>query len=32
LHGNDMLDGGDVLPDFSVQVSQIFAELDATQA
>jgi Uma2 family endonuclease len=32
LRGGDFLDGGDVLPGFSVEVEQIFAELDATQS
>jgi Uma2 family endonuclease len=31
LRGDDVLDGGAVLPGFSVSVAQIFAELDATQ-
>ncbi len=31
LGGDDLLDGGAVLPGFSVPVSQIFAELDATE-
>jgi Uma2 family endonuclease len=32
LRSDDVLDGGAVLPGFSVAVSQLFAELDATQA
>jgi Uma2 family endonuclease len=32
LRGDDVLDGGTLLPGFSVPVAQIFAELDATQA
>jgi Uma2 family endonuclease len=30
--GDDQLDGGAILPGFSVPVSQLFAELDATEA
>lgn len=32
LRGDDLLDGGTVLPGFSVPVAQLFAELDATEA
>jgi Uma2 family endonuclease len=32
LRGDDLVDGGTVLPGFAVPVAQIFAELDATQA
>jgi len=32
LRGDELLEGGAVLPGFSVPVAQIFAELDATQA
>lgn len=32
LRDSDLLDGGEVLPGFSLPVGQIFAELDATQA
>ncbi len=32
LRGEDLLEGGPVLPGFSVPVAQIFAELDATEA
>ena len=32
LRGDDVLDGGAILPGFSVPVSQIFAELEATEA
>lgn len=32
LRGGDLVDGGSVLPGFSVSVDAIFAELDATQA
>jgi Uma2 family endonuclease len=32
LRGKDVLDGGSVLPGFSLPVAQIFAELDATEA
>jgi len=32
LRDADLLDGGAVLPSFSIPVAQIFAELDATQA
>lgn len=32
LRGEDLLDGGTLLPGFSVTVAQIFAELDATEA
>jgi Uma2 family endonuclease len=32
LRGEDVLEGGELLPGFSVSVAQIFAELDATQA
>jgi Uma2 family endonuclease len=32
LRGDDMLDGGAVLPGFSVPIAQLFAELDATEA
>lgn len=32
LRGDDVLDGGALLPGFSVAVAQVFAELDATQA
>lgn len=32
LRGDDQLDGGEILPGFSVSVAQIFAELDAAQA
>jgi Uma2 family endonuclease len=31
LRGDDTLDGGDLLPDFSILVALIFAELDATE-
>jgi Uma2 family endonuclease len=32
LRGDDLLDGGTVLPGFAVTVEQIFAELDVTEA
>jgi Uma2 family endonuclease len=32
LRGEELLDGGAVLPGFSVPVAQLFAELDATEA
>lgn len=32
LRGRDLLEGGSLLPGFSVRVAEIFAELDATQA
>lgn len=32
LTGDDLLEGGTILPGFSLPVSQIFAELDATEA
>jgi hypothetical protein len=32
LRGDDVLDGGTVLPGFSVPVAELFAELDATEA
>ena len=32
LRGDELLDGGDVLPGFSVPVAEIFAELDAAEA
>jgi Uma2 family endonuclease len=32
LSGDDLLDGGAILPGFSLPVAQIFAELDATEA
>jgi Uma2 family endonuclease len=31
LSGDEALDGGTLLPGFSVPISQIFAELDATE-
>jgi Uma2 family endonuclease len=32
LQGDDVIDGGDLLPGFSISVAQIFAALDATEA
>jgi hypothetical protein len=32
LGGDDLLDGGALLPGFSVSVAQLFAELDQTEA
>ena len=32
LQGEDTIDGGDLLPGFSISVAQIFAALDATEA
>jgi hypothetical protein len=32
LRGDEVLDGGSLLPGFSVPVAQLFAELDQTEA
>jgi hypothetical protein len=31
LRGDDLLEGGDILPGFSVAVSQLFAELENSE-